>query len=161
MRTTVIFDIGGVLIDWDPRHLYRKLFDDEDAMEHFLATVCTPEWNAQQDEGRTVAEGTALLTERFPEHAALILAYYDRFGEMMNGPLEETVSLLGELRGAGTPLYALSNWSRETFPLARERFEFLDWFRGIVISGEEGVKKPDPRIYQLLLHRYRIDPGAA
>ena len=161
MRTTVIFDIGGVLIDWNPRHLYRKLFADGDAMEHFLATVCTPEWNARQDEGRTIAEATALLTERFPEHAAPILAFYDRFDEMMDGPLDGTVSLLEELRAAGTPLYALSNWSHETFPQARRRFEFLDWFRGIVISGEEGVKKPDPRIFRLCLQRYGIDPTLA
>jgi 2-haloacid dehalogenase len=155
----VVFDIGGVLIDWDPRHLYRKLFPgDEPAMEHFLANVCTHEWNRAQDAGRSFAEGARLLKLEHPDKAELIDAYSARFDEMMPGPIAGTVEILEELRGRGTPLYVLSNFSAETFPPALERFYFLHWFRDIVISGEVGVIKPDPRIYEIMLARFAIDP---
>ena len=158
-RSAVVFDLGGVLIDWDPRNLYRKLFaGDEAAMEHFLATVCTPDWNERQDAGRLFAEAEAELIVRHPDKAALIRAWGARFDEMIPGGLEESVSVLGELKRRGTPLYALSNWSTETFPPQRRRFPFLTWFDGIVISGEEGVIKPDPRIFELLLSRYALVP---
>jgi 2-haloacid dehalogenase len=161
-RSVVVFDIGGVLIDWDPRHLYRKLFSgDEPAMEHFLANVCTHEWNRSQDAGRTFAEGARLLKLQHPHRAELIDAYGDRFDEMMAGPIVGAVEILAELRERGTPLYGLSNFSAETFPSALERFEFLRWFRGMVISGEVGVIKPDPRIYEIMLARYAIDPHRA
>src|SRR4029077_1221295 len=161
-RSVVVFDLGGVLIDWNPRNLYRKLFHgDEAAMEHFLATVCTPDWNERQDAGRLFAEAEAELIVRHPDKAALIRAWGARFDEMIPGGLEESVSVLGELKRRGTPLYALSNWSTETFPPQRRRFPFLTWFDGIVISGEEGVIKPDPRIFRILLDRYRIEPGEA
>ncbi|MGE5203949.1 MAG: HAD family hydrolase [Acidobacteriota bacterium] len=161
-HTAVVFDLGGVLIDWNPRHLYRKLFaGDEAAMEEFLTTVCTPAWNVMQDAGRSFAEGAALLKARHPEKAALIDAYGARFGEMMAGEIVGTVAILDELRGRGVALYALSNWSRETFPLAKDRFAFLRWFRGMVISGEVGHVKPDAAIYRHLLERFAIDPARA
>jgi len=162
VRNVVVFDIGGVLIDWNPRHLYRKLFPgDEAAMEHFLATVCTHEWNRCQDAGRSFAEGAQLLKVEHPDKAELIDAYATRFDEMMPGPIAGTVEILAELRQRGTPLYALSNFSAETFPPALQRFDFLRWFGDIVISGEVGIIKPDPRIYEIMLARFAIDPQRA
>jgi 2-haloacid dehalogenase len=161
-RNSVVFDLGGVLIDWDPRHLYRKLFaGDEAAMEHFLATVCTHEWNRCQDAGRSFAEGARLLKTEYPDKAALIDAYGTRFDEMMPGPIAGSVEILGELRDRGTPLYALTNFSAETYPPARQRFAFLSWFCGILVSGEVKVIKPDPQIFQLLIERFDIDPYSA
>jgi 2-haloacid dehalogenase len=160
-RSIVVFDLGGVLIDWNPRHLYRKLFADEAAMERFLATVCTQEWNERQDAGRSFSEAAALLCELHPHHAELIEAFGARFNEMMKGPIEGSVAILRTLHERGVPLYALSNWSNETFPMARRRFDFLKLFRGMVISGEVGVIKPDPRIFRILLERHRIEPGEA
>ena len=156
----VVFDLGGVLIDWDPRYLYRKLLADEAAVEEFLATVCTPEWNAELDRGRPFAEGVAELVERYPEHAAAIAAYHERWPEMVAGDIPGTVEVLAELRAAGMPLYALTNWSAETFAITRGRFEFLEWFDGLLVSGEERVTKPDPAIFQLLLDRFGLDPTA-
>ncbi|HTW53178.1 MAG TPA: HAD family phosphatase [Stellaceae bacterium] len=161
-RDTVIFDLGGVLLDWNPRHLYRGLFPgDEAAMEHFLATVCNSAWNVQQDAGRLVAEGCALLKAEHPDKAHLIDAYYARHLDMIAGPIEGTVEILAELRDRGTKLYFLSNYSAETYPLALGRFEFLSWFAGGIVSGEHGVVKPDPAIYQLLIERCGIDPHCA
>jgi 2-haloacid dehalogenase len=157
----VVFDLGGVLIDWDPRYLYRKLLASEGEVEEFLATVCTPEWNAEQDRGRPFAEGVAGLVERYPVHAAAIAAYHERWPEMLGGDIPGTVEVLAELRAAGVPLYALTNWSAETFVIARERFEFLEWFDGVLVSGEERMIKPDPAIFELLLDRFGLDPGAA
>jgi len=147
-----IFDLGGVLIDWNPRHLYRKLFDeDHEAMEAFLANVCTAEWNTQMDAGKSFAEGVAELVARFPEQAPLIQVFYTRWVEMISGPIEETVAILSALRAAGHELHALSNWSAETFPLVQPRFEFLDWFETRVISGEIEKVKPDADIFHHLL----------
>src|SRR5215469_531478 len=160
-RSIVVFDLGGVLIDWNPRHLYRKLIADEAAMEHFLGTVCTQAWNERQDAGRTFSEAAALLRALHPHHAELIDAFGLRFDEMMKGPIEGSVSILETLHRRGVPLYALSNFSHETFPLARRRFDFLKLFRGMVISGDVGVIKPDPRIFRILLERHGIDPGDA
>ena len=158
--SAVAFDIGGVLLDWNPRHLYRALFDgDEEAMEHFLTTVCTPEWNAHNDRGRPLAEGVALLSAEHPEHAELIEAFVSRWPETVAGPIDGTVQLLAELIERGTPVYALSNWSAETFAEARTRFEFLEWFDGIVISGEEGVIKPEARIFEILCERWDLRPA--
>lgn len=152
-QKVVVFDLGGVLIDWDPRHMYRTLFDDEAAMEHFLAEVTTPEWNAQHDAGRRWEDGVAQLASEHPEHADLIHAYWDRWEEMLAGPIEGTVEVLLDLRGAGREIHAITNWSGETFPIARERYEFLGWFGEIVVSGEEKIIKPDRRIYEILLER--------
>jgi 2-haloacid dehalogenase len=161
-RNIVVFDLGGVLIDWDPRHLYRKLFAGDDAaMEHFLATVCTHEWNRQQDAGRSFAEGARLLILEHPERAELIDAYGARFDDMMAGPIAGSVEILSELKDRGARLYGLSNWSSETYPLALTRFGFLRWFEGILISGEVKMIKPDPRIFELLIERFAIDPQRA
>ncbi|MDO9708142.1 HAD family hydrolase [Paracraurococcus lichenis] len=158
-RTTVVFDLGGVLVDWDPRHLYRKLFPgDEAGMERFLAEVCTGAWNLEQDAGRSWTEGTALLKAQHPEMAELIDAYHRRWPEMLAGPIEGTVEVLRDLRDRGVPLYALTNWSQETFPVALERFDFMAWFRGIIVSGAERLVKPDPRIYHLLVDRHGLRP---
>jgi 2-haloacid dehalogenase len=156
-RSVAIFDFGGVLIDWNPRYLYRKLFDgDEAAMEHFLATVCTPEWNLCQDAGRSFAEATAVLAREHPDKLPLIEAWSRRFDETMRCAIDGSVAILAELRAREVPLYGLTNWSAETFPVGRRRFEFFAWFRGIVVSGEEKLIKPDPRIFDVLLQRYGI-----
>jgi 2-haloacid dehalogenase len=158
-RSIVVFDLGGVLVDWNPRYLYRKLFGrNDDAMEHFLANVCTPSWNSQQDAGRSFAEGCTLLKSQHPEQAELIDAWFARHGEMIAGPISGTVKILAELRGHEIPLYALSNWSAETFPTARRRLAFLQWFQGILLSGEVRLIKPDPRIFQMFTKTFAIDP---
>ena len=159
--TTVVFDLGGVLIDWDPRYLYRQLFDDPAEMESFLAEVTTAEWNAHQDAGRPWAEAIELLVAKYPERRELIEAFHRRWPEMLAGEIQGTVDVLGELRTAGVRLVALSNWSAEMFPVARERFGFLAWFEGIVISGDVGVNKPDRRIFEHLVERFGIEPAAA
>lgn len=157
----VVFDLGGVLVDWNPRYLYRQLFNDDDAMERFLAEVCSPEWNEKQDAGRPWSEALTELTARYPDQAAMITAFRQRWPEMIGGDMPETVELLKELKERGMRLYALTNWSHETFSLTRSRFAFLDWFEGIVVSGEERLIKPDPEIFHRLLTRYHIAPSRA
>lgn len=157
----VVFDLGGVLIDWNPRHLYRSLFDgDEVAMEQFLAEVATPEWNAQQDAGRTWGEAVEALVAIHPDRRDLIVAYDERWAEMLDGQIDGTVEILADLRRTGVRLFALSNWSAEKFPIARERYAFLGWFEAIVVSGEVGLAKPDPRIFRHLLERNRLAGGS-
>jgi 2-haloacid dehalogenase len=151
--STIIFDLGGVLLEWNPRYLYRKLFDDEAAMEAFLATVCTPDWNVRQDAGRPFAEAVAELVERHPEQETMIRAYHERWEEMVPYAIEGSVEILADVRAAGYRVAALSNWSAETYPLMRQRFDFLGWFDRIVLSGDERYIKPDPQIYQILLDR--------
>jgi len=161
-RSVAVFDLGGVLIEWNPRYLYRKLFNGDDAaMEHFLANICTPSWNSQQDAGRPFAEACAALKLEHPAHAELIDAWIQRQEEMVPGPISGTVDILAELRAREVPLYALSNWSAETFPLSQKRFEFLQWFQGIVLSGEVRLVKPDPRIFQHFFETHAIDPADA
>jgi 2-haloacid dehalogenase len=159
--TVVVFDLGGVLIDWDPRYLYRQLFDDADEMESFLAEVTTAEWNAHQDAGRPWAEAIEILLAEHPERRELIEAFHQRWPEMLAGEVPGTVDVLADLRATGVRLVALSNWSAEMFPVARERFDFLAWFEGIVISGDVGVNKPDPRIFGHLVERFDIEPAVA
>jgi 2-haloacid dehalogenase len=155
--TVAVFDLGGVLVDWNPRYLYRTLFDGDDAaMERFLAEVCTPAWNDQQDRGRPFAEACALLVRDHPDKRALIEAWPSRYPETIAGPVVGTVEILAELRARTVPLYALSNWSAETFPHAQVRFPFLQWFRGIVLSGEVKMAKPDPAIYRHLFETYGL-----
>ena len=156
--TTVVFDLGGVLIDWDPRHLYRQLFDDPDEMESFLAEVTTAEWNAHQDAGRPWAEAVEMLVAEHPEKRELIEAFHRRWPEMLAGEIPGSVAVLADLRAAGVRLVALSNWSAEMFPVALERFDFLAWFEGIVISGDVGVNKPDRRIFEHLAQRFGVAP---
>lgn len=161
-RSVAIFDLGGVLLDWNPRHLYRKLFaGDEAAMEDFLATVCTTEWNELQDAGRSFAEASRELLPRHADKIELIEAFGQRFGEMIAGAIDGTVDVLAELKQRAVPVYAITNWSAETFPPQRQRFAFLSWFDGIVVSGMEGVIKPHPRIFQILCERHRIAPESA
>jgi len=159
--TAAVFDLGGVLIDWDPRHLYRRLFDGDDAaMEAFLADVCNASWNALLDAGRPWPEATAELVARHPTQRTLIEAYRARWPEMLAGPIQPTVEILAELRRARLPLFALSNWSAETYPIARERYDFLRWFDAVVISGAVGICKPDPRIFRHLLDSHALDAGS-
>jgi 2-haloacid dehalogenase len=156
--TTVVFDVGGVLVDWDPRHLYRSLFPgDEPAMERFLAEICSPDWNAQQDAGRPFAQAIEELVGRHPEFRDEIEAYWLRWAETLGEPLHDSVELVDELRRAGVRLLALTNWSAETYPTGRRRYPFLDWFEAIVVSGEERIAKPDPRIFRLLLDRFGLE----
>jgi len=152
----IVFDLGGVLIDWNPRYLYRQLGGDEEQIEWFLTHVCHSEWNEQQDAGRTFAEAIADRLAHFPEHEAWIRAYYDRWQDMLGGPIDGTVEILSELKENGRPLFALTNWSAESFPVAREMYPFLNWFDGIVVSGELKMIKPDPKIYLHLLEVHNI-----
>lgn len=153
----VIFDLGGVLIDWNPRYLYRKIFRSEQEMEDFLTLVCTDNWNLQQDAGRSLEEGTRILCQQYPEKEQLIKLYYARWHEMLHGAIPETVAILGELKAHDVRLYALTNWSEETFWYARQKFAFLnDFFLDIVVSGAEKLLKPDPRIYEVLLRRNNL-----
>jgi len=155
--TAVVFDIGGVLLDWNPRHLYRKVFDDEDAMELFLREVCTPEWHDRHDRGESTADSCARLADAHPQHSAEIWAWTTRGEEMVAGPLEDTVTILTELTDAGVPCYALSNMEAETFPVRFGRFAFFELFAGVLISGLEGVAKPDRAIFEILLERFALD----
>lgn len=158
---TVVFDLGNVLIRWNPRMLFRKIFgSDEAAMERFLSEVCNTEWNEQQDAGRPWKEAVAAAVALHPAHEAHIRAFHERWDEMIPGAIDETVAILAQLREKPVRLLALTNWSDETFPIALERFPFLGWFEGIVVSGREKLIKPDPAIFQLLIERYRLDPAS-
>ena len=159
----IVFDLGGVLVDWDPKYLYNKVFNyDEKRINSFLSEVCTPDWNVEQDAGRSLDEATQILIDRFPEQEDHIRLFYDRWEEMIRGAVQGTVTLLEELkRRDAHNLYALTNWSAETFPIALERFDFLGHFKGIVVSGEEKTRKPFPRIYEILFDRYGLDPGTS
>jgi len=159
--STVVFDIGNVLIRWDPRFLYRKLIDDEARMERFLADVCTPAWNLEQDRGRDWAEAVAELAARHPGDAELIRAFDERWGEMVPGPIEGSVAILEELAAAGVPLHAITNFSAAKWTETRTRFSFLDLFGDVVVSAHERLLKPDAAIYRLLLERQGIDPRTA
>ena len=158
--TTVVLDLGGVLIDWNPRHLYRKIFGaDEAGMERFLAEVCTPAWNSSLDAGRPFSEAVAELIAAHPDQAEPIAAFRERWPEMLGGACEETVEVLREIRRAGLRTYALSNWSAETFGVTRPLFPFLEEMDGILISGEVGVGKPDPAIFREFLSRFDVWPA--
>ena len=153
---TVVFDVGNVLLDWDPRHLYRKLFADSERMEWFLANICTPAWNVEQDRGRSFAEATALLVDRHPEWEAEIRAFDERWEETVAGEIAGSVALLAHLKGK-VALYSITNFSREKYALACERFAFLKAFEGVIVSAHEGLLKPDPAIFRLFLERYGRD----
>jgi 2-haloacid dehalogenase len=154
----VVFDLGGVLLDWNPRYLYRKLFDGDDAaMERFLAEVCTMEWHHAHDLGAPPERTCPPLVAAYPEHEQHIWAWSERSEEMIAGPIDGTVAILSELKAAGVPCYALTNMERETYPRRLERFEFLTWFDGTIVSGFEGVAKPDLAVFELLLGRFGLD----
>jgi 2-haloacid dehalogenase len=154
MKPVFVFDFGNVLIDWDPRYLYRKLFGgDMQAVENFLREVRFFEWNLEQDAGRPFEEAVAEMCNRFPQYCELIRAYDQHYEESLGGPIWPTVEILRELKDAGYPLYALSNWPAEKYIQVRHKFPFFDWFDDIVISGEVRLAKPDARIFELLLTR--------
>lgn len=153
----VVFDIGGVLLDWDPRYLYRKIFDDPARMEWFLREVCTPAWNLEQDRGRPWAKAIAERIALYPDCADAIRAFDERWIETVSQPLMENVALLETLRGKGVPNYTITNFSAEKFVVACEAFPFLNDFDGAIVSGAEHLLKPDPEIYKLLLDRYHLE----
>ena len=158
--SAVVFDLGGVLIDWDPRHLYRQLFADDAEMERFLREVCTGSWHLQHDLGADIPESCRRLAAAHPGYRDLIMAWAERGEEMAAGQLDQTVAVLTGLKAAGQRCYALSNMEPDAFAIRRERFAFMAMFDGFVISGLEGVAKPDPRIFAILTDRYRLDPAA-
>jgi 2-haloacid dehalogenase len=162
MIETIIYDLGGVLIDWNPMYVFEKYFDRTEDRDYFFSNICTSAWNEEQDGGRTIAEGTQLLIEQFPEWEPAIRDYYGRWTEMIKGPIQESVNLLSAIRSNGQyRLYALTNWSAETFPHALQRFEFLSWFEGILVSGEEKTRKPFDDFYYKLLDKYAINKETA
>ena len=151
----IIFDLGGVLIDWNPSYVFDKMFEKK----HFFENICTSDWNEMQDAGRPLKAATEELVSKHPEWKEYIEAYYGRWTEMLGGPIHETVSIFRQLKEAGRyKLYALTNWSAELFPIALERYDFLHWFDGRVVSGEEKMKKPDPQFYRLTLDRFSLQP---
>ena len=159
---TVIFDLGGVLIDWNPDYVYRTIFEKEEEKQWFFQNVCTHDWNEEQDAGRSLAAGTELLVKQFPEHEANIRAFYNRWEEMLGGAIEGTVKVLEQLKQNNAHrLYALTNWSAETFPVALQRYQFLHWFDGRLVSGAEKTRKPFMEIYKLLIDRFSINPEKA
>lgn len=162
MINTVVFDLGGVLIDWNPYYVYRTIFKTDEEIKWFFDNICTHDWNEEQDAGRPIKEGNELLIAKYPEHKENILAYYDRWTEMLGGPIHGTVEIFRELKAKpGLKTYALTNWSAETFPIALDRYDFLHWFDGKVVSGEEKTRKPFKEIYQTLIRRFNINVGEA
>jgi 2-haloacid dehalogenase len=161
MRPTIpVFDLGNVLIAWEPRALFRKIFPgDPERMEWFLTHVCSPAWNLEQDRGRSFADAVEALVPLFPGYAEAIRAYHTRWNETVMGEISGTVAIFRGLKRRGTPVYAITNWNRDTFHATRPRFGFLSEFDGIVVSGEEGVIKPDPAIFNIFLSRYGLRAG--
>jgi 2-haloacid dehalogenase len=154
----IVFDVGNVLIRWDPRNLYRKIFpDDPERMEWFLTHVCAPDWNLEQDRGRSFADGVALLLPRFPEWEAEIRAYDARWPEMLDGEIDENVAILQALREAGEKTYAITNFSREKWDITLDLHPVLRDFDTVVVSADEALVKPDPAIYRALLARAGLD----
>ena|SRR5690349_12972519 len=157
---TIIFDLGGVLIDWNPRYMYRKIFKSEEEVEWFLENVTTPDWNENQDAGYPLHKATEELVAKHPDWEPQIKAYYGRWLEMLGDQIHETVEILQHLKRTGRyKLYALTNWSAETFPHALERFEFFKLFEGVVVSGEEKMRKPSAEFYKIIIDRYHLDPS--
>jgi len=150
---TIIFDFGGVLLDWNPHNLYRRFFDEPHRIDQFLSEIHFPEWNLQQDKGRPFADGVAELSARFPQHAHLIRAYHEHWEDSITGPIPGSVEILRGLKAAGYSIYGLSNWSAETFPIAYRKYDFFKLLDGYTISGEVRLAKPDPAIYNLVLKK--------
>ncbi len=154
IQPIIVFDFGGVLIDWDPRHLYRKMFNgDDQSVEAFLEETRFFEWNLQQDAGRPFENALTEISSRYPQHSEKFISYVRRFNETIAGPIWPTVTILEKLKNYGYSLFGLSNWSAETFPIIRAQYQFFNWFEDILISGEVGMVKPDPAIFHLLLDR--------
>ena len=153
----IIFDLGGVLVDWSPDYMYKKLITDADQRKYFLNSICTLDWNEEQDGGRTIEEANKVLINKYPEHKELIEAYYLRWEEMLGGPIQPTVEIFRQLKAVKKyGIYALTNWSAETFPRALEIFDFLHWFDGRIVSGEEKTRKPFKEIYDITLNRFNL-----
>ncbi|HFK5584274.1 TPA: HAD family hydrolase [Elizabethkingia anophelis] len=152
----IIFDFGGVLMDWNPKYLYQNVFNSEEEMNFFLDNIATLKWNTEQDRGRSFQEATEILQNQYPEFSKEIALYYSQWPVMLKGTIEENVSILRNLHGR-YQLYGLTNWSAESFPYAYKNYDFFSLFNGIVVSGEEKLIKPDERIYELLLNRYNLN----
>jgi len=161
--TTVVFDIGNVLVAWDPRHLYRRYFSGrEDEMEWFLKNVCTPAWNIEQDRGRSFGEAVELLVkEHPPEWHPMIRAFDEEWHETISGAIDGSVAILKKLKASQVPVYAITNWNQDKFREALHRFDFLNSFDGIVVSGDEGLLKPEREIFDVFFKRYGIVPESA
>ena len=154
----IIYDLGAVLIDWNPEYLFKKIIPDDEKRKYFLEHICTGDWNEEQDGGRSLKEATELLVAKYPDWKENIEAYYGRWEEMLGGSIPESVQVFKELKEKNKyKFYALTNWSAELFPIALKRYDFLHWFDGIVVSGEEKTRKPFPEFYQRLLDRYNLD----
>jgi 2-haloacid dehalogenase len=159
---TIIFDLGNVLINWDPMHVYKDYFDSEEKLKHFFEKICTSDWNEEQDAGRSIVIATQELIAKHPEWEQPIRDYYGRWTEMLGGAIPETVELFRELKASGQyKIYALTNWQAGLFDIALVRYNFLHWFDGRVVSGEEKMRKPFPEFYQRLLDRYQVKPSEA
>jgi 2-haloacid dehalogenase len=157
---TIIFDLGGVLIDWNPDYLFDSIFTSPEEKKFFFEQVCTPDWNEEQDAGRSIEEGTNLLIQQYPDHEANIRLFYDQWEQMLNGPIQETVDIFKALKDTNQfKFYALTNWSAELFPVALNKYDFLHWFDGRVVSGEEKTRKPYKDIYQTIINRYNLTPA--
>ena len=152
----IVFDFGGVLLDWNPRYLYRSYFNDDNAMEYFLSHICTFEWNADNDRGVPMADNVRRLQVQYPDYAEPIAMFKERWADMLHGEIPDGVALLHEVKRRGYHLYGLTNWEAETIGVAYERYGFFSLFEGIVVSGEEHVIKPEPEIFRRLLDRYGI-----
>jgi 2-haloacid dehalogenase len=159
---TIIFDLGNVLVDWSPMHVYRDYFDSEEKRNYFFENICTADWNEQQDEGKSIVEATQELVEKFPDWEQPIRDFYGRWTEMLKGPIYESVEIFRQLKESGKyKIYALTNWQAGLFDIALVRYNFLHWFDGRVVSGEEKTRKPFPEFYQRLLDRYHVNPSEA
>ena len=156
---TIIFDLGGVLIDWNPDYLFKDVFSNDEEKKFFFENICTPDWNEEQDAGRLIETGTNLLIQEFPEHEINIRLFYDRWEEMLKGPIQETVDIFKALKDSNKfKILALTNWSAELFPVALKKYDFLHWFDGRVVSGEENTRKPHKEIYDIIISRYNLVP---
>ena len=159
---TIIFDLGNVLVDWSPMHVFGDYFDSEEKRNYFLENICTADWNEQQDEGRSIVEATEELVKKFPDWEQPIRDFYGRWTEMLKGPIYESVEIFRQLKDSGRyKIYALTNWQAGLFDIALVRYNFLHWFDGRVVSGEEKTRKPFPEFYQRLLDRYHVNPSEA
>ncbi|WP_027378101.1 HAD family hydrolase [Kaistella palustris] len=153
----IIFDFGGVVMDWNPRYFYKDYFKNDEKMEYFLGNIATDEWNAEQDRGRSLAEGTEIQIAKHPEWENEIRAYYDNWTAMLKTDIPHNVKVLRKLENSGYQLFGLTNWSAETFPHALSNYDFFKIFKGkIVVSGTEKLIKPNREIWELLLTRYQI-----
>jgi len=159
---TIIFDLGGVLIDWNPLYVFGNYFESQEKLDYFFAQVCSSEWNEEQDAGRSLKESTEERIKLFPDWEKPIRDYYGRWTEMLGGPITDTVDILKKLKQKESyKIYALTNWSAETFPIALGLYDFLHWFDGRVVSGEEKMRKPFPEFYNVLLERYKVPAAEA